>query len=195
MICLSHLQFQCLWIQLPIGHPWQLPSRIHLNCHYCQNNMCIWQTLEKNDTHFLVRYCLTATRCSYKGMIKSVAVIINKELITFSILLTCTRLLSIQYAQVRMSLNLPEATKVSQKQRSCQTEQPQPIGEVPSELYNEMQDTGVLGDASQRCSAHDAINSTPTFKLHLRSLPYVVCFQKGVETCMAACSLQNLKFF
>lgn len=83
---------------------------------------------------------------------------------------------------------------MSQKQRSCQNEQPQPIGEVPSELYNEMQDAGVLGAASQRCSAHDAVNSTPTFKLHLRSLPYVV-FQKGVETCMAACSLQNLKFF
>lgn len=94
-----------------------------------------------------------------------------------------------------MSLNLPEAAKVSQKQRSCQTKQTQPTGKLPSELYNEMPNAGVHGDASQMCSARFEINSTPTFKLHQRSLPYMVCLQTGVETCRAACYLQNLKVF
>lgn len=72
-----------------------------------------------------------------------------------------------------MSLNLPKATKVSQKQRSCQTEQTWPTGKVPSELGPGVHVAGMLGDASQMCSAHRVSNSTP-LRLHQRSLPYMV---------------------
>lgn len=59
----------------------------------------------------------------------------NEALVTFSIVLTCELPLGGQETQVKLSLDLPEATKVSQERRSCQTQQIWPTGEVPSELY------------------------------------------------------------
>lgn len=160
MICLSHLQFQCLWIPLPAGHPWQLPSRIHLNYHYCQN-VSIWQTLEKNDTHFLEQYYLTTTKCYYKEMVKSVAVIINKEWITFSIVLklqaaswVLNRLGSkchLMYPRPQRCVRGRGLAKLSKRGPQARS----------STFYPEGHDAGVLGDASHMCSAHYGLNSTP----------------------------------
>lgn len=86
-----------------------------------------------------------------------------------------------------MARNVPEATKVESKaERSCQTQQRQPTVEMPSKLFDEMHDAGVLRDASQRGSAHYGTNPTPI--CYQGCLPYIVV-QNGAVTCKAACCL------